>query len=147
MLWFASDNGPEGMTGDEGTNRGVTGGMRGRKRSLFSGGVNVPGLLEWPGHAQAGPRGGCLVQHARLFAHHQRSHGRDAARQTAADRRHQPAPAAARRRHASRPVPLCFRYIDPKKAMHDSPMVAMLEGRYKLLTNFSADGKEDCCTT
>jgi hypothetical protein len=44
---------------------------------------------------------------------------------------------------ASRPAPLCFRYVDPKKAMHGSPTVAMLEGRYKLLTNFSEGGAED----
>jgi len=44
MTWFAGDNGPEGMTG----------GLRGRKRSLFSGGVNVPAWLEWPGRARPG---------------------------------------------------------------------------------------------
>ena len=41
VIWFCSDNGPEG-SGDpsrDGRNRGVTGGLRGRKRSLFNGGV------------------------------------------------------------------------------------------------------------
>lgn len=42
MLWFSSDNGPENGT------PGVTGGFRERKRSLYEGGVRVPGLLEWP---------------------------------------------------------------------------------------------------
>ena len=41
MLWFCSDNGPENGVGQ-------TGGLRERKRSLFEGGVRVPGLLEWP---------------------------------------------------------------------------------------------------
>ncbi|MBJ42283.1 MAG: N-acetylgalactosamine 6-sulfate sulfatase [Planctomycetaceae bacterium] len=44
MLWFCSDNGPEG-------NRkapGRTNGLRGRKRSLYEGGVRVHGLLVWP---------------------------------------------------------------------------------------------------
>ena len=47
MLWYASDNGPEG---DEPTDSspGSAGPWRGRKRSLFEGGVRVPGLLEWP---------------------------------------------------------------------------------------------------
>jgi len=43
MLWFCSDNGPEGRRGP-----GSAGPFRGRKRDLFEGGVRVPGLLEWP---------------------------------------------------------------------------------------------------
>ncbi|GAG59988.1 unnamed protein product, partial [marine sediment metagenome] len=45
MLWFCSDNGPEGNTGEL---PGSAGPFRGRKRSLFEGGVRVPGILEWP---------------------------------------------------------------------------------------------------
>jgi len=45
MLWFCSDNGPEGAAGKA---PGSTGGLRGRKRSLFEGGVRVPGILVWP---------------------------------------------------------------------------------------------------
>jgi arylsulfatase A-like enzyme len=48
MLWFCSDNGPEGKNGKTGRNRGSAGPFRGRKRSLFEGGVRVPALLEWP---------------------------------------------------------------------------------------------------
>jgi arylsulfatase A-like enzyme len=43
MLWFCSDNGPEHETGP-----GSAGPFRGRKRSLYEGGVRVPGLLIWP---------------------------------------------------------------------------------------------------
>jgi arylsulfatase A-like enzyme len=45
MLWFCSDNGPEGQANNA---PGTTAGLRGRKRDLFEGGVRVPGLLEWP---------------------------------------------------------------------------------------------------
>ena len=47
MLWYTSDNGPEGKSA-EGRTRGTTGPFRGRKRSLHEGGVRVPGILEWP---------------------------------------------------------------------------------------------------
>ena len=54
MLWYCSDNGPEGKTPQARNNRGSSGGLRGRKRSLFEGGVRVPGILEWPSRVEAG---------------------------------------------------------------------------------------------
>ncbi len=45
MLWFCSDNGPEGRAGSAPGSAGL---LRGRKRDLFEGGVRVPGLLVWP---------------------------------------------------------------------------------------------------
>ena len=46
MIWFTSDNGP--------LDDNSTDGLRGKKRSLFNGGVNMPAFMYWPGHAQAG---------------------------------------------------------------------------------------------
>lgn len=54
MFWYCSDNGPEGWTSHASTDRGSSGGLRGRKRSLFEGGVRVPGILEWPGRVAPG---------------------------------------------------------------------------------------------
>ena len=41
ILWYVSDNGAL-------PNLGATGGARGKKASIYDGGLRVPGLLEWP---------------------------------------------------------------------------------------------------
>lgn len=53
LLCFASDNGPEGNPGPKGRSQGSSGKFRGRKRSLYEGGVRVPSVIEWPGHLEA----------------------------------------------------------------------------------------------
>jgi arylsulfatase A-like enzyme len=142
MLWFTSDNGPEGRSSDQGTNRGVTGGLRGRKRSLFNGGVMVPGLLEWPGHAQPGRVVDLPCSTLDYFLTVQEVVGYEMPGK--------PRPMDGisllpliKGKLTSRPSPVCFRYVQSKRAMFDSPMLAMVEGRYKLLTNLSEDAKED----
>jgi arylsulfatase A-like enzyme len=61
LIWFCSDNGPEG-TGSpnpvydayDGAFCGKTGGLRGRKRFLYNGGVCVPAVVVWPTVVEAG---------------------------------------------------------------------------------------------
>ncbi len=50
MVFFCSDNGPEGNIRDPGS----AGPYRGRKRSLYEGGIRVPGMLEWPAKLRSG---------------------------------------------------------------------------------------------
>ncbi|VGO18611.1 sulfatase family protein [Pontiella sulfatireligans] len=59
LIWYTSDNGPEGAT-DEGKPgdpdvapgkqryRGSTGGLNGRKRYTHEGGIRVPMIIKWP---------------------------------------------------------------------------------------------------
>jgi arylsulfatase A len=53
LVFFTSDNGPEG-DGAKGPGRGLTGGLRGRKRAMEEGGHRVPGIVRWPGHVKPG---------------------------------------------------------------------------------------------
>lgn len=50
LLWFGSDNGPEGNANSPGS----AGPFRGRKRDLLEGGIRVPALVEWPSKVQPG---------------------------------------------------------------------------------------------
>ena len=56
LVMFSSDNGPEDIHLTEAGHSGVgsAGPFRGRKRSLYEGGVRVPFILRWPGKILAG---------------------------------------------------------------------------------------------
>jgi N-acetylgalactosamine-6-sulfatase len=56
LILFSSDNGPEDIHVRNAGHSGVgsAGPFRGRKRSLYEGGIRVPGIIRWPGKVQAG---------------------------------------------------------------------------------------------
>ncbi len=56
LILFSSDNGPEDIHVRNAGHSGIgsAGPFRGRKRSLYEGGVRVPGIVCWPGHVPSG---------------------------------------------------------------------------------------------
>lgn len=151
MVWFCSDNGPEGRVGTMGRNRGSTVGLRGRKRSLFEGGVGVPAFLHWPSRVEAGqvvempcstldyfPTITELIDYA------------------LPDRRPIDGVSLVPMiggKMTVRPRPIPYRFNERKEAMFGSPTFAMTDNRYKCLTNLAnfsslddrTDNQRDLC--
>ncbi len=143
MVWFCSDNGPEG--GEDlirnGRSRGVTGGLRGRKRSLFNGGIGVPALLKWPARVAAGAEYDMPCSTLDYFPT-----VLDLLEYTMPDTR--PIDGISlipliEGRCQERPRPIPYRFLDSEAAMFGAPTLAMIDGRFKFLTNLSEDGAED----
>jgi arylsulfatase A-like enzyme len=136
MLWYASDNGPEG-DGESPAWPGSAGPWRGRKRSLFEGGIRVPGILEWPGRAAAGRVVDMACTTSDCYPTVLDAVGLRAA--------HQPVPVdgisllpVIDGRQVERPAPIAFETMGNTRG---SPKLALIEKRYKLLT--SLEGSDD----
>ncbi|MCZ6632146.1 MAG: sulfatase-like hydrolase/transferase [bacterium] len=143
LICFCSDNGPEGRTGHDSRHRGSSGGLRGRKRSLFDGGVGVPALLNWPGHAEPGRTVTTPYSTLDYFP-------------TIVDLMGYEMPddrpidgislmPLIRGEMTERPRPIPYRFNSPKEAMFGAPTIAMIDNQFKCLTNLSDDGSEDMC--
>jgi arylsulfatase A-like enzyme len=142
VIWFCSDNGPEGK-GDNvsGRNRGSTGGLRGRKRSLFNGGVTVPALLKWPKYIEPGTVLDMPCSTLDFFPTFIAETGfamPDARPIDGVDLL-----PYFKKETSLRSKPIPYRFVTGKTAMAGSPTFGVIDNDYKLLTNFSEDGGED----
>lgn len=144
MLWFTSDNGPEGDTGNKGVFRGSSGPFRGRKRSLWEGGIRVPALLEWPARIKPGSVTTIPCSTLDYFP-------------TTLDilgfkMQGQPEPIDGVSllplfdgKMKERPVPIPFETLGGSgtKSSRGSPKMALVDNRYKLLTDMDGPADKD----
>lgn len=144
LVWFTSDNGPEGNTGDAGRQRGSAGGLRGRKRSLWEGGVRVPGLVEWPARIKPGTVTTVPCSTLDYFPTTLELLG--------FKMKGQPEPIDGvslvplfAGKMTERPVPIPFETIGGTGSNNSrgSPRMALVDNRYKLLTDMDATSGTD----
>lgn len=142
MLFFCSDNGPEGDR-PSGRFAGSAGPFRGRKRSLFEGGVRVPALLEWP----AGVKGGAATDYPAVTSDYLPTI-LDVLGVERLDERPLDGLSllpAIRDDLSERGAPIAFETRGGAGTMlsRNSPRVGLIGNHYKLLTDFSESGEED----
>lgn len=142
LIFFCSDNGPEGDAA-EGRTAGSAGPFKGRKRSLFEGGIRVPGILEWP----AVVKPGTVTDYPAVTSDYLPT-VLDVLGVAMPDAR--PLDGLSlmpvlRGEHAERPAPVFFetRGGAGSTLSRQSPRMAVMDGPWKLLTDLSESGEED----
>jgi N-acetylgalactosamine-6-sulfatase len=138
LIVFSSDNGPEDIHIKNAGHSGVgsAGPFRGRKRSLYEGGVRVPFIVRWPGHVPAerieerSVVAGCdLLPTVCKLAGVEVPKDHALAGEDVSDVLH----GNSRRRRGD--LYWNWRFRIAGEVVHHSPMLAIREGDYKLLMN------------
>lgn len=138
LILFSSDNGPEDIHVRNAGHSGVgsAGPFRGRKRSLYEGGIRVPGIVRWPSRVPAGQIADtavvaavdwlpsvCRLVGATVPADHQLD-GEDMSGVLQGEIRPR-----------TRPLLWEWRFNIAGEPVHHSPELAIRDGNWKLLLN------------
>lgn len=138
LIVFSSDNGPEDIHVRNAGHSGIgsAGPFRGRKRSLYEGGVRVPFIAYWPAHVKPrrvdsdGVVAGvdwlptvCQLAGAKLPADH------------ALDGEDMSDVLLGKSRQRTRPLTWEWRFPIAGEPFHRSPMLSIRDGDWKLLLN------------
>ena len=142
MIWFASDNGPEGSTELEhnGRNQGRTGGLRGRKRSLYAGGLQVPALIRWPELLPAGSQCNAPVSTLDYLPTICSALGISLPQRPLDGIDVMPLLSG---QDNQRPQPIPCRFLSRKDAMFGSPTLALIDNEAIFYSNLSATNEEE----
>jgi arylsulfatase A-like enzyme len=140
LIFFCSDNGPERLKPSH-HYAGVTGGLRGRKLSLFSGGISGPAFISWPAQVKAGTVSEriCVTMDflPTIF---------DVCEISMPDSR--PLDGESLRplmegKEEPRRKSIVFRFNGDLEKLSGSAQMALIHGKHKFLTNLSEDGNGD----
>src|SRR5262245_58236152 len=138
IILFSSDNGPEDIQIRNAGHSGVgsAGPFRGRKRSLYEGGVRVPFIVRWPGHVAAGRVDDSSVVAACDFQPTLcKLAGAEIPKEHALDGEDVGDILSGTSRPRKTPLMWNWRFRIAGEVYHHSPMLAIREGDYKLLIN------------
>lgn len=138
LIVFSSDNGPEDIHISNASHSGVgsAGPFRGRKRSLYEGGIRVPYIVRWPGHVPAGRvDGDSVVAGVDFLPTVCRLAGVPVPERHALDGEDMSDVLAGRSRPRKTPLFWEWRFHVFGEPFHRSPILAVREGDWKLLMN------------
>jgi arylsulfatase A-like enzyme len=143
LLWFCSDNGPEGTEdlSRNGRSQGRTGGLRGRKRSLYDGGVGVPALLRYASRLSGGREIDTPCSTLDMLPTICGFMGESVPDDRPIDGTDIWPILSGQTTERDRGIP--YRFLERKEQMFGAPSFAWMEGRWKFLSNLDADGEHD----
>lgn len=138
IVLFSSDNGPEDIHLAEASHSGIgsPGPFRGRKRSLYEGGVRLPFLVRWPGRVPAGRIDGTSVVSAVDFVPTLiRAAGVEAEGKDRLDGEDIMEALSGKTWRRKKPLHWEWRYRIAGYATNQSPILSVRDGDWKLLWN------------
>lgn len=138
LILFSSDNGPEDIAIRNASHSGVghPGPFRGRKRSLYEGGIRTPLLARWPGHIPAGEVNASVIGGVDLLPTLCHLAGVSLPKDITLNGEDRSA-ALLGGKDVPRAKPLFWewRYRIPGHPLNQSPILAMRDGPWKFLIN------------
>lgn len=137
LIIFSSDNGPEDLHLAESAHSGAgsPGPFRGRKRSLYEGGIRVPFILRWPGRVPEAINTTSVVSGLDFISTLAHLTGVQGADTLARDGENMADVWLGAKRKRNDALFWDWRYDILGHVLNHSPMIAVRDGDYKLLVN------------
>ncbi|MGC3969877.1 MAG: sulfatase-like hydrolase/transferase [Pirellulales bacterium] len=137
LILFSSDNGPEDIhirnAGHSGV--GSAGPFRGRKRSLYEGGVRVPGLVSWPSVIAPRIENEAIMSGVDWLPTVCKWAGVELAADQTQDGEELTNVLLGKAKQRTKPLYWEWRFNIAGEPFHRSPILAMRDGKWKLLFN------------